>query len=165
MNPRDLSRPLPLVRTRRVRYPDDVERRFVAHLALDRALLDGRSRPQLSPAAAVLVDLMLVENVHRVLLPRVLTVLRVTRHVSRCWRDTPDGEPDYVHELQCVKSVRYCDVVRLAQSVERLTVDDLSLIPREAVLQCLGSHPVQPKKRKKKTLADLHHEIARESAA
>lgn len=143
---------------------NQLEVMLVAHLALDRTCLDGRRSPTLSPACEALVDLMLTENVHRRLLVGVLTVLRVTRHLSYChWKDTVSPEARYEHLLQCEKGrkrARYRDVVRMAQRAELLTVDELSLLPRETILASLGGVP-----RAKSVKADRLLELAEDSAA
>lgn len=137
---------------------------LVAHLMLDRRCLGGRTRPRLTPACEALVDLMFVEPVNPGLLTGVLISLRLCRHGHRCYRDDPvlGPEPRYYHLLQCTGRARYTDIVRIAQAAQRLTVDELSYLQRETVLELLGSRPLQ---KGRKTSTDRLLDLAEATAA
>lgn len=116
--------------------PAVLEALLVAHVLIDPWLLDGRTRPSISKATSVLLD-VITEAPHCAgvaLLEHVIIQLRAARHYQHYER-----EPTWVHWLQCTRRVRYRDVVRMAQRVTRLSVPDLTYLRREIVLELLGS--------------------------
>jgi hypothetical protein len=122
---------------------------LVGHVLLNPQLLDGRTVPRLSPAGRVL--LALVDEAPACarldILAHVSIQLGFARHLH-CTRGSQRyEEPVWIHLVQCTRRARYRDVMRMAQSVSRLTISDLTFVPVEALLPWLDSHP--PRRRSK----------------
>lgn len=142
------------------------ERALVAHVLADPGILEGRRQPKLTPAAEVLLGIVLeTPAAARVaLLSSVLISLRAARHQRTCYRQRALGEASWIHELVCRGAARYRDVVRLARDVERLTISELAAIgPAVLVLELLGATPLR--RPKKKSAAALNLEISEDAAA